>query len=157
TGTVSHVGLATGRNRPVAVCRSAAHWHLAADTGYAARGSCSENPGRDSVRGATRPPTPTGMVGVTPFAGGRASVVPDPERRHRLRRAGAPDTDRPREAGDGGRRGGSHSAPRAPWETGGDKTGYVATSGPDCGASSRPQGIHGLRPATRLRVRVYQV
>src|SRR5262249_48661071 len=85
------------------------------------------------------PYPPTGRGGVTPFAGGRASVVPDPERRHRPRRAGATHTDRARGGGDGGRRGGSHSAPRAPPGSGGDQTGYGATPGPDCGASSRPR------------------
>src|SRR4051794_29235532 len=53
----------------------------------------------------------------------------------------------PPEACAGGRRGGRHSAPRAPRGAGGDNTGYGATSGPDCWASSRPQLIKW--PATR--------
>jgi len=102
---------------------------------------CSENPVRDSAMGATRTLTPHAAQGVTPLAGGRASVVPDPESGHRLRRAVVTDTDRPLEAGGGGRREESHSAPSAPRGSGGDKTGYGATPGPDCWASSRPQLI----------------
>jgi hypothetical protein len=37
------------------------------------------------------PLPPIAALRVTPFAEGRASVVPDPESRHRLRRAGATD------------------------------------------------------------------
>src|SRR5262245_23311910 len=42
---------------------------------------------------------------------------------------------------------GRHSAPRAPRGSGGDNTGYGATSGPDWWASSRPQLVK--RPPTR--------
>jgi hypothetical protein len=86
--------------------------------------------------GRDKTPTPIGTAGVTPFAGGRASVVPHPELRHRLRRAVATDTDRLLEAGGGGRREGDILLRGLPEASGGDKTGYVATSGPDCWASS---------------------
>src|SRR5512147_1849225 len=73
--------------------------------------------------GAKNPLTPRRHRGVTPFAGGRASVVPNPGLGHRLRRAVETNTDRPPEAGGGGRRVGGHSAPRAPRGSGGDNSG----------------------------------
>src|SRR5262249_33417224 len=45
-------------------------------------GYSPENPGQDSADGRDKPPPPTRLRGATPVAGGRASVVPDPERAH---------------------------------------------------------------------------
>ena len=105
-------------------------------------GYCSENPGWDSAMGVTRPPYPHDAQGVTLFAGDEAQTS--------ARRSD--HTDRPPEAGVGGRREGRHSAPRAPRGTGGDNTGYGAKSGPDCWASSGPQCINGLRPDTHTSI-----
>src|SRR5262249_19513181 len=85
------------------------------------------------------------VVILKPAASVRAGLL-----RERWQGAGDPRPARPGAdpAGlhttGGGRRGTwrwRHSAPRAPRGPGGDNTGYAATSGPICCASSRPQLI----------------
>src|SRR5262249_31530317 len=71
TGTVSQVWLGTVRNRPVAVCRSVAHWNLAAGTGYAASGYGSGIPGGDRQAVSWGPGDPTGRSSCVPRGASR--------------------------------------------------------------------------------------
>jgi hypothetical protein len=93
------------------------------------------------------PLTPMGHRGYTAFGrGGRASVVPDPVRWHRHRRAVVPS--RELVAGDE-RRGtsqGRHSAPRAPQESGATIPGTRRRPGQ---TDTRARGSNDHRPPTR--------
>jgi hypothetical protein len=117
----------------------------------------TENPGRDSAMRATTPLTP--MRHGKGKRRSRGGVLPWCRARnlgHRLRHAVTTNTDRPPEASGGGRRETGILLRVLPGGSGGDNTGYGATSGPDCWASSGPRCINGLRPDARLRLPDYQ-
>jgi hypothetical protein len=110
-------------------------------------GFCSEDPARNWPGGAINPLIPMGRRGYTAFAGGgRASVVPDPVRRHRHRRAVVPSHGLVAEDERRRTSRGRHSAPRAPQGSGATILGALRRLGQ---TDTQARGSNDHRPLTR--------
>jgi hypothetical protein len=120
--------------------------HLNRNPGSSKSCCCSENPARNWPGGAINPQTPMRRRGHTAFGGGCASVVPDPVRWHRHRRAVVPSRELVAEDERRRTSRGRHSAPRAPQGSGATIPGTLRRPGQ---TDTRARGSNDHRPLTR--------